>query len=417
MTSGWDWFVGIDWATDAHQICVIDREGRLRWEREVTHTVSDVAAGVVWLLEQTGSDPHRIGVAIETPHGALVDTLIERGFAVCAINPKQLDRLRDRFTVAGAKDDRRDALVLGASLRTDPHVFRRVTVDDPRVVQLRELSRMGEDLQQDLQRLANRLREQVYRVHPALLELCPAADETWFWTLLELTTTPADRARLTATEVKTLVRTHRLRRVTVDAILATVHTPSFYTAPGVVDAARIQILTLVEHLRVVVAQHRKCAGHIDRVLDELRRADPDAPGEHRDIDILESLPGVGRMVTATMLAEASRPLADRDYVTMRTQAGVAPVTKRSGKRRRPLVSMRRACNPRLREAAYHWGRTSIRWDDAARAYYDRLRSRGHEHGRALRSVVDRWLRILMAMLRQRRLYDATRFTPPVAVPA
>src|SRR5438045_6401355 len=50
-----------------------------------------------------------VAVAIEVPHGPVVDALIDRGFVVYAINPKQLDRLRDRFSVAGAKDDRRDA--------------------------------------------------------------------------------------------------------------------------------------------------------------------------------------------------------------------------------------------------------------------------------------------------------------------
>jgi transposase len=411
-----EWFVGIDWATDAHQVCVIDRSGQTRWKREVRHTASDVQAFIEWLLEHTGGEASRVAVAIETPRGALVDTLIERGFVVCALNPKQLDRFRDRFTVAGAKDDARDALVLGASLRTDAHAFRRVRVDEAPVVQLRSLSRLEAELQQDRQRLTNRLWEQVYRVHPALLALCPAADEPWFWTLLEQTATPADRAQLTATAVKTLLRAHRLRRLTVEAILTAVRTPSFYTAPGVVDATKVQIATLVEHLRLVAAQHRRCGEQIERVLNELRTpADAGEPAEHRDIDILESLPGVGRMVTATMLAEASQALADRDYATLRTQAGVAPVTKRSGKSRRPLVTMRRACNARLREAAYHWGRVSLQWDAAARAYYDRLRARGHGHGRALRSVADRWMRILMAMLRRRRLYDATRVGDAVVV--
>src|SRR5204863_9464647 len=46
-------------------------------------------------------------------------------------NPKQLDRFRDRFTVAGAKDDRRDAHVLADSLRTDRHAFRRLSNDEP----------------------------------------------------------------------------------------------------------------------------------------------------------------------------------------------------------------------------------------------------------------------------------------------
>ena len=33
------------------------------------------------------------------------------------LNPKQLDRFRDRFSPAGAKDDRRDARTLGDALR------------------------------------------------------------------------------------------------------------------------------------------------------------------------------------------------------------------------------------------------------------------------------------------------------------
>ncbi len=76
--------------------------------------------------------------------------------------------------------------------------------------------------------------------------------------------------------------------------------------------------------------------------------------------------------------------------------GVAPVTRQSGKSR--TVLMRRACNTRLRDTAYHWGRVGIQHDPPSRAYYAALRARGHSHGRALRSVVDRSLRILMHLL-------------------
>jgi hypothetical protein len=49
------------------------------------------------------------------PHGPIVETLLERGFNVYSINPKQLDRFRDRFSPAGAKDDSREAEVLVTS--------------------------------------------------------------------------------------------------------------------------------------------------------------------------------------------------------------------------------------------------------------------------------------------------------------
>ena len=68
---------------------------------------------------------------------------MDRGLAVYSINPKQLDRFRDRFSPAGAKDDSRDARVLADALRTDLHCFRRIDPVDPAVVKLREWSRIA----------------------------------------------------------------------------------------------------------------------------------------------------------------------------------------------------------------------------------------------------------------------------------
>jgi hypothetical protein len=63
-----------------------------------------------------------VAVAIEVPHGPVVDALIDWGFVVYAINPKRY-RLRDRFSVAGANDDRRDAYVQADGPRTDGRLF------------------------------------------------------------------------------------------------------------------------------------------------------------------------------------------------------------------------------------------------------------------------------------------------------
>jgi transposase len=416
MTESFSWFVGLDWASETHAVCLTDAMGTVIEERGVAHTIDAVNAWIAALLERTGAPPAAIAVAIETPRGVLVDTLVERGFAVFAVNPKQLDRFRDRFTSAGAKDDRRDARVLGDALRTDRAAFRRVQLDDPLVLELRELTRADDEWQRDLGRFTNRMREQVARIAPALLTLCPAADEPWFWTLLEVAATPAARQRLTRTHVRALLKRHRIRRWTADEVWAQVRAADFVPAPGVVAGVHARLAGLIDQVRVTHAQRQRCQKNIDRVLDAITAAAPVAgePREHRDVEILRSLPGVGRMVTATMLTEATRPLADRDYHTLRATAGTAPVTERSGKRYR-LVKMRRACNQRLRAALYHWGRSSVRWDRPTRTYYTQLRQRGHTHGRAIRAVLDRWFRILIAMLKHRTLYDADRF-PSSAVP-
>src|SRR3546814_8681212 len=98
-----------------------------------------------WILAVTGARPEEVAVAIETPHGPVVESLMARGFRLHAINPKQLDRFRDRFSPAGAKDDRRDAEVLASALRTDPQCLRPLDPPDPTVVELREWSRIAEE--------------------------------------------------------------------------------------------------------------------------------------------------------------------------------------------------------------------------------------------------------------------------------
>src|SRR5882762_11564727 len=150
-------YVGIDWATRSHQVCITDAGGQRLGESTVAHSGTGLDEFVAELTRH-GPDPTRIAVALEVPRGAIVDTLLERGFHVFALNPKQLDRFRDRHTVAGAKDDRRDAWVLADSLRTDPAAFQQVHSEDPIVVQLRELSRAEEDLDAEFRRLANQLR-------------------------------------------------------------------------------------------------------------------------------------------------------------------------------------------------------------------------------------------------------------------
>lgn len=399
------WFVGIDWASDAHEICLLDQHGHVvksKWR--VEHTAAALGALVDLLVSQGAGDPASIAIGIEAPRGTLVELLVERGFAVHAINPKQVDRFRDRFSPAGAKDDTRDAHVIADALRTDPRAFRRLRLDHPLVVQLREWSRLDETLGAEATALAHQLRELIYRVTPALLTLCPAADEAWLWTLLQLAPTRATQARLSLARLNHLLRDHRIRRITAADVRAVLAEPPIYTAPGVTDAVADHMRLLIPRLQLVSTQRREAERQLERLLDAIEREIPAGHQcEHPDVAIVRSLPGIGTRVAARMLAEASQLLAERAYHALRGVMGIAPVTRQSGRRR--TVVMRRSCNARLRDAVYHWARVSTQRDPRTRASYAAARQRGQSHARALRGVADRLLRILMALLDRGTLFD------------
>src|SRR5262245_31387464 len=401
----YEWFVGIDWGSQPHQVCILDRDRRLGGERTVDHDGASLAPLAAWLWTVSAGHPQRVAVAIEGPRGALVEGLVERGCHVFAMNPKQLDRFRDRHSGAGAKDDRRDAVVLADSVRTDRPSLRRLHLDAPPLLLLRELSRVEETLLEEFRRSANRLREQVHRFYPQMLQLCSAADEPWLWDLLQLAPTPAHARRLSEAQVPRGLKADRIRRLKAPAVLACLQAPALPVAPGTAEAAQAHCGFLLPCLRVLAEQLQACGQQVSALLSTLAEASGEGESPS-DVAIVLSLPGVGRKITAWLFAEAAQPLAERDYQVLRTHGGVAPVTKQSGKRRQ--VVMRHGCNPRLRHALYHMARVAMQRDAHFSSVYAALRAKGQRHGQALRNIGDRLLRILMAMLRHRTCYDASR---------
>jgi transposase len=137
--------------------------------------------------------------------------------------------------------------------------------------------------------------------------LCPAADEPWMWSLLELAPSPAAARGLHIKRVERLLREHRIRRVGAEEVIATLRAPALQVAPGVVEAATEHIGLLLPRLRLVHSQRQRCGERLEALLDQLQARPDQGPKqrEHRDIEILRSLPGVERLVAATVLAEAS----------------------------------------------------------------------------------------------------------------
>lgn len=405
------YYAGVDWASQSHQLVLTDHDGRKVGEKNFKHGGEGLANMAAWLMATSGvAEPAQIHIAIEVPHGPVAETLIERGFTVHAINPKQMDRFRDRYSLAGAKDDRRDAEVMASALRTDPQCLRRLAPTDPIVVELREWSRIAEDLGAERNRLTNRVREQFWRYFPALLDLDDDLGAEWLLELWQSAPTPDKAARLRPATIAKILKRHRIRRFDAAHVLNVLRQPPVRVAAGTVEAASAHVKTLVARIRLVNRQLKDAHRQLDVLTARLNASQEIEPGQEkqRDVAILASLPGVGRIVLATLLAEAFDALQRRDYAALRSLTGVAPVTKRSGKSW--IVVRRQACHDRLANTVYHWARVAIQHDPRSRAKYAALRSRGHSHGRALRSVADRLLNVACAMLK-----TGTLFNPSLAV--
>lgn len=113
--------MGVDWADHEHVVWVSNETGQKVTERVVPQTPEGGRACGRWLDEQRAAGIE-VWAAIETPEGRIVEVLLDHGVVVSPINPKALDRARDRYRVSPTKSDRCDAWVLAEMVRTDhPH--------------------------------------------------------------------------------------------------------------------------------------------------------------------------------------------------------------------------------------------------------------------------------------------------------
>ena len=390
--------VGIDWADKEHVYCLMDETGTTLSTGMVEHTAEGIEHFMA-AVRARAKGPSDVLVAIETSHGPLVGVLLEHGFTVYAMNPKAVERNRERFRMAGAKSDLRDAWVLATMLRTDRQLYRPITPDSEGAQELRALTRDRADLVRTRTMLSNQLTTCLKTYFPEFLTLFSDPDRPVALALLQAFPT---RERLQAAsqgELEIFLRRHRCphSRERASAISQCCQGPGFHIAPPVIRAkARLA--------RTLVAQLQTLATHIDAYDREIQRV----LKLHPDGELYRSLPGAGDTLAARMVGELGDN-RDRyqDPSIAQCEAGTAPVTRTSASIR--IVHFRRACIHPLRDTLWQFAFSSIRHCPWARAYYDHARKRGKKHAEALRMLGNVWLRIIIALRRTSQPYDEAVF--------
>jgi hypothetical protein len=142
--AGPEFFVGIDWATEIHAVCVQDTNGRRVAAFPVEHTADGLAALMRWLARI--GEPGSMPVGIERPDGRLVDALLEAGHPVVPVKPNAIKTWRDGEVLSGAKSDAGDAEVIAEYLRLRHHRLQLATPYTSETKALRTVTRTRGDL-------------------------------------------------------------------------------------------------------------------------------------------------------------------------------------------------------------------------------------------------------------------------------
>jgi transposase len=387
-------WVGLDVGKENHFAEVLDDAG----ERIFGRAVANDEAALEALLDRA-SQHGTVGLVIDQPGSIAQLTLAvaaRRQIPVAYVPGLVMRRAADLYP-GEAKTDKRDAFIIADTGRTRRRQVHWLDAgSDELLSQLRVLNGFDIDLAADQTRLANRLRDALTSVSPALeralgkrLGQAGVRDLlARYPTLTALRT--AGRARISKV-VK--ARSPRVAVKVTDAVMAALGAQSV-TVPAEAATGRV-IAELASELDRVYARRDALASEIEEVFLA-----------HPFGELLSTLPGIGPRTGARILAEIGDGTRFADGARLASYAGLAPVTRQSGKSINGESQSRRG-NHRLKNAMFLAAFAALR-DPASKAFYDRKRAEGKRHNAALICLARRRCDVILAMLRTGQPYQPAR---------
>ena len=385
-------YTGVDWATDAHAVCVVDGQGRVVVEFDVAHSAEGLA-GLCRRVLRGGARR----VAIERPDGPVVAALLAAGLEVVVVASRWVKALRERYGSAGNKSDRSDAYVLADCLRTDGHRWRSLEPDSPATVTLRAHVRARKDLVETRVAVANQLRAHLRVVFPGAVGLFSDIDSPISLRFLERFPSASRAAWLSEKRLGSWLRANGYcgRKAPAELYARLSAAPAGVggddgDARGAVAAAYVVVL---KALRTQIDE-------LNTRLDELLDAHPDA-------EIFRSLPRCATIRAATLLAEIGDCRARfPDAESLSCLAGVAPSTRASGRHR--AVTFRFSSDKKLSDALCDFAGDSWRGNAWAEQRYRQLRAAGKTHPHAERILARSWAHVIWRCWQDHTPYDPAR---------
>ena len=386
-------FAALDWASDHHDVVVVDHTGARAAEFRFAHTAAGWAEFTEKMKPFTGAP-----LALETSSGPAVDQLLQRGWTLYPVNPKAAERYRERKAPSGTKFDRHDAWSLADALRTDGHGWRVLRPQDEATALLRALCRDEIGLIEQRTALVNQLLAALAEYYPAALAAFDDWTKPFAWALVQQFPTPRALQDAGKRKWEKFLHTHRLWRTDTapERLQLFAHANALPASPAVVTAKSLLAQSLVKVLHTLETQ-----------LDEYRDRIVAAFTAHPDHDVFGSLPGAAEKLAPRLLGElgAVREVYP-DADALCCQAGVSPVSFQSGKLDKARI--RWACDAVLRHTVHLWADCSRKKSPWAAAYYQQKRAEGHDHASALRCLGKRWLKILWRLWTDHTTYDEAR---------
>jgi transposase len=388
------YYLGVDWAEEFHQVWVSDFDGKKVVEMKVFQQPQAMSEFGAW-LHQRKAEGIGLWAAIEKPHGRIVDFLLNHGVVVYPVNPKAVDRARDRFRISPSKSDSFDAHVLAEFVRTDHAHLRALEPDSVQAQELKMLTRDHDRLMRQKTRILNQIKITLKEYYARPVEAFGDLESKIARDFLKAYPTPLALSQLNRRGWKRFAKHHpHLSEARSQEFWEKLSQAQLPIPEHVIRAKAKLLLTLLVQLEALLPEVESYSEEIERFFGSTPAA-----------ELVKTLPGAK---SGTTVAKLWAELGDaksrwQSFHHLQAEAGSVPVTQSSGKSR--VVLFRFACGKHLRHAIYWFSFNSLRRCEWANNYYREQRKKGHSHPRALRALGAKWLKIIFVMWKDHKPYD------------
>ncbi len=391
-------YIGIDWASTKHDICLQVAGCEERLFDRIKHTPEAIEVWAQALHQRLGGP---IAVALELSEGPIVSALEKYDFLVLfPIDPKRLAKYREAFVPSGAKDDPTDAEFAMDYLMRHPEKLKALKLESAAMRKLRYLVEARDRIKGDQSRCVNRVIQALKQYYPQAVDWFNDHNTLIFCDFLKQWPTLATVQRARKARLERFFKEHNVRfaRLIENRIQAIKAATPLTHDEAVIEAHRLQVEILVEQLRLTI-KAMKC---FDEEIIAIATQFPDYG------HLFTPLPGAGKVIAPRLLAAFGE---DRDRYNCAAQlqkrSGIAPITKRSGNS--TWVHWRFQCPKFLRQTFIDFAAQTINKSAWAGAYYRQQRAKGASHNMAVRALAYKWIRVLYRCWQERTPYDESKY--------
>ncbi len=385
-------FCGIDVSKDSFDITVLSVNGEVKLQEKLSMD----RKGFNTLLKHLSSyDKEKLLVSMEATgiyHLPLLSFLLENSFKSVVINPILIKSFIGSTTLRKTKNDKQDATSIALFSLKSYQSLHLASADA--IGNIRPLIRERESLSKEVARLKTEIKANLVQLFPELLKNTNIFTKSILNLLLQAPGRKAIR-NLKKQKIQKLLDSTSGNKVRI-------------SAEEILSLAKTSIAISDKYLeKVLTSKIRRLIAIQDELsfLDEELQNSLEDTDINDDIEILQSIPGIGTVTSKNFIVEVPSIKKFKSVKQLCAFIGIDPSVRQSGTSVNYRGKISKRGNANLRRTIWQMAIGAIRSCEKFNAYFIKKREEGKKFKQAVIAVANKLLKTIFILLKNKTKFD------------